>query len=388
MLSRRVFRTARSVTSASVDSLFTYPATRLAKLPWQKLLLRFADEGVLITLGLLLVAVNIIIAKDGVSKDNSFAATALSRHANRNTALYTKLFSTTTTINTGNGLIATAQADEQLEAPAGQVAGASITNSSITKIDSEGLSADIPDSIRPLINNQVRIYQTKPGDTLASIAAQYGVNINTIKWANNLTSDDIKDGWYLAIPTVNGVLVKTDSNTTIGDIARKFKCSEERIIAFNGLSGPDDFDEDQYLMCPDGQLPAPPKPAPTAPKPNKRTVGVAYSDVPDEAGSTHVFVWGNCTWYVARRMKITFGGHAKYWLKNAAAAGYETGKVPRVGSAVVVPSSSPYGHVAYVESVNGDGTMTISEMNVKGLGVKSSRTMPVSEAKGFIYPKY
>ena len=40
-----------------------------------------------------------------------------------------------------------------------------------------------------------------------------------------------------------------------------------------------------------------------------------------------------------------------------------------------------YGHVAYVESVNSNGSITVSEMNYgHGVGVVTSRTLSSSEA--------
>jgi surface antigen len=43
--------------------------------------------------------------------------------------------------------------------------------------------------------------------------------------------------------------------------------------------------------------------------------------------------------------------------------------------------------VAYVERVNPDGSFVISEMNVKGLGVRDERTVTLSSLPviGFIY---
>ncbi len=388
--SKKIARNAQQfagvIKNAGVDSLLTYPATRLARLPWQKLMLRFADECVLIGLGLIVILANVLISHASLAKhDNSLFAVGLSRHANTNVSLYTKLFSTTTTM-TASSLIPEAQADEQLASiPTTEVAGATIANNDITTIDEEGLSASTLDSIKPLLSNQITVYETQGGDTLGTIAEKHDIDINTIKWSNNLTSDTIKPGWFLVIPSVKGVLVKADEDTTIAGIARKFKCPEERIISYNGLAGADSVEPGQYVMCPDGTVPAPPKPATPAPT-AKRSVGVSYSSIPDIEGTVNSFVKGNCTWYVAKKMVITFHGNAKAWLRNGAAAGYRTGKIPMVGSAAVM-YGGPYGHVAYVESVNANGTFNISEMNYEGLYKITHRTLSVDDVAGFVYPK-
>ena len=46
-----------------------------------------------------------------------------------------------------------------------------------------------------------------------------------------------------------------------------------------------------------------------------------------------------------------------------------------------------YGHVAFVEKVNDDGSIVISESNVKGLGVISFRTIDAEDAQDLDYIK-
>lgn len=367
--------------TSQLGQLVSYPATRLSRLPWQKLAIRFCDEAILVLFALAIISVSVF---GRLTADTSLAATALSRHPKQNLALYGRLFSTKTVV-TQKGLIAEAQAEEipDIQRPLETTP----TPPAITSIDESGLFAAIPDSAQSLVNNQIQVYDTQAGDTLAAIAQRFGISTNTIKWANGLTADQIKPGWHLVIPTVNGVLVKADSNTTIPDIAHKFKCSIERIISFNGLSDAEDIEPGQLVMCPDGELPAPPKPK-TIATPAKRSVGIAYADIPDEAGSTHIFAKGNCTWYVARKFHVTWGGDAKYWLKNAAEAGYRTGQVPQAGAVVVTSENGKHGHVALVEKIDhANGTMTISEMNYKGLGIVDSRELPLKDGvvRGFIY---
>ena len=95
-------------------------------------------------------------------------------------------------------------------------------------------------------------------------------------------------------------------------------------------------------------------------------------------GGPNAYAWGNCTYYVKeRRPDIgSYWGDASGWLYSAQAAGYSTGYTPVAGSIGVALS---YGHVVYVESVNGDGSVNISEQNYNGFGVVSSRTASASE---------
>ncbi|MGH7776355.1 MAG: CHAP domain-containing protein, partial [Candidatus Dormibacterales bacterium] len=102
-------------------------------------------------------------------------------------------------------------------------------------------------------------------------------------------------------------------------------------------------------------------------------------------GGNH-FDFGYCTWYVANRRYIPWFGNAGQWWANARAYGYAEGQAPRPG-AVMVTGESPYGHVAYVESVHADGSWTVSEMDFTGWDQVDRRTLRPGQAPvvGFIY---
>ncbi len=90
--------------------------------------------------------------------------------------------------------------------------------------------------------------------------------------------------------------------------------------------------------------------------------------------------WGygfrNCTSWVAYKLAadgkvgFTYLGNAKNWPGNAEARGasvsYSSGA--RVGDAAVNPNGY-YGHVMYVEAVNSDGTVLVSDYNRMGDGL-------------------
>ena len=60
-------------------------------------------------------------------------------------------------------------------------------------------------------------------------------------------------------------------------------------------------------------------------------------------------------------------GNANQWPGNARAAGIPTGTTPRAKSVGVI-SAGQYGHVVWVEKVNGDGTINISQYNELNAG--------------------
>ncbi|EJB2753147.1 glucosaminidase domain-containing protein [Enterococcus faecalis] len=136
----------------------------------------------------------------------------------------------------------------------------------------------------------------------------------------------------------------------------------------------------------------------------KATVEMTESDFPAYNGenydTSNSYAWGNCTQYVYNRITqlgkhidLTMG-NGKDWGVTGQARGYEVSRTPQAGTAVSFPAgvlgADPvYGHVAFVEKVNQDGSIYISEMNVQGLNVVSTRTIPANYTSvlSYITPK-
>ena len=66
--------------------------------------------------------------------------------------------------------------------------------------------------------DQVITYAVKSGDTLSTIASQFGVSTDTIKWANDIQSDSLDIGQKLSIPPVSGIVHKVREGETIYSI--------------------------------------------------------------------------------------------------------------------------------------------------------------------------
>lgn len=110
--------------------------------------------------------------------------------------------------------------------------------------------------------------------------------------------------------------------------------------------------------------------------------------------------FGQCTYYVFNRMAQvgtpighSMMGNAAEWPSYARSYGYSVSNSPSAGSAIVfqqgLAGADPtYGHVGFVEAVNADGSLYISEMNVRGLNVISYRTIPASVAARATYIRF
>ena len=227
-------------------------------------------------------------------------------------------------------------------------------------------------------------YKVKEGDVISVIAARYGLGTQTLLWANNLNEHSIiRPGDIIKIPPADGVLYKVKAGDTLSGIAKKYHSDINKIIEFNQLKS-DKIFEGQELFLPGGKMVTlTPTPTPTS----KQSIPVSRPTITYRSYSKgcHRFPYGYCTWYVAQKRCIPWGGNASAWLQNARAAGYATGSEP-VPGAIMVTKESWWGHVAYVESVSGN-YVTISEMNKYGWGRVNYRTLNKDSwvIRGYIY---
>src|ERR1017187_6192471 len=91
-----------------------------------------------------------------------------------------------------------------------------------------------------------------------------------------------------------------------------------------------------------------------------------------DAGTT------NPPYYFSNYMRGDHWGNASNWVNNATALGFLVDAVPQIGAVAQwnATEEPPYGHVAYVEQINGDGSVNISEYNYSsphGYGARSNR---------------
>ena len=122
-------------------------------------------------------------------------------------------------------------------------------------------------------------------------------------------------------------------------------------------------------------------------------VGVSEWSLNGRSWSDWGFYYRNCTDFVAHRMnntnEVSFyntmgggkWGNANNWDDNARRLGYAVDNTP-VRGAIAQTDAGSYGHVAWVDAVNSDGTVTIEEYNYAWTGTFNRRTVPASS---FVY---
>jgi len=109
-------------------------------------------------------------------------------------------------------------------------------------------------------------YEVLGGDTVSGIAEKFGISVETVKWANDMSDvDDIRPGDTLKILPVSGVAHTVGSGDTIYSVAKKYQAEAQAILDFPFNEVGDDFalKVGQILIVPDGAPPQKPKPPPT-----------------------------------------------------------------------------------------------------------------------------
>ena len=157
-----------------------------------------------------------------------------------------------------------------------EITGPGVITSSITPVT---IISDKP-------RDKVVQYEVRQGDTISTIAQEYGVSENTVLWENNLsTASTIKEGQILKILPVSGVAHKVASGDTIYSVAKKYQANAQAVIDFPFNVIGDDFQlaSGQVLIVPDGAPPEKPKPAPTQ--------YLARENIPALAPGTGQFLW-------------------------------------------------------------------------------------------------
>lgn len=106
--------------------------------------------------------------------------------------------------------------------------------------------------------------------------------------------------------------------------------------------------------------------------------------------STGGYGYRNCTDWVAYRVRIAGGyvpsglGNAKTWDDRAPSYGFTVSSTPREGAAAV-SNSGFYGHVMYVEAVNSDGSIVVSDYNRAGTGKYDMNSLSAATAANLRY---
>jgi surface antigen len=231
----------------------------------------------------------------------------------------------------------------------------------------------------------IKAYTAVAGDTISGLATKFGITSDSIRWSNSLTREQIDAGTVLLVPPVTGIVYTVKAGDTADNLAQRYATSKDQILSDNDaeVGG---LRVGQRILIRGGVQPI------------SRSAGVSSSRSVSgfSFGTRAIFGYngydyGYCTWYAANK-RSALGrpvpanlGDAWTWDDRAARAGFTVNRTPAYGAVAVTDSYRRPGHVAIVEEVYADGSIKVSEMNVRGWGVVSTRVFDAGRASSFNY---
>lgn len=254
----------------------------------------------------------------------------------------------------------------------------------------------------------VNYHVVADGETMDSIARSYGVSTDQIRWSNSLKTTSISVGQTLAIPGASGIVYSVKAGDTVASLADKYGSTTEEIIACNDLETTPTLVAGVQIVLPDGSLPEKERPEYVAPV-VRSYYSYTYSGSTNDRNNLRVIAngffvnspgnpayAGQCTWYAwymrandSRSLGALPGGvlgNANYWAVSLASHGYRVDRTPEVGAVFQTAASGWTGHVGYVTAINGDGSITVREMNYGGVTYRVTESeIPANLVGNFNY---
>lgn len=104
-------------------------------------------------------------------------------------------------------------------------------------------------------STKISVYTVREGDTLSEISEMFNVDINTIRFANDLKRGGfIKKGQKLIILPIPGVRYIVQKGDTLRSIAKKFSGDESEISRFNDIDSQKELGAGISIIIPNGEV--------------------------------------------------------------------------------------------------------------------------------------
>ncbi len=93
------------------------------------------------------------------------------------------------------------------------------------------------------------------GESLASISQSYNISLESVKFANDLTSNTVEPGQILKIPPVEGTLHTVQPGDTLEKLSKRYNVPTQTIVDFNYIDSPYVLEQGQVITIPNAQAP-------------------------------------------------------------------------------------------------------------------------------------
>ncbi len=129
--------------------------------------------------------------------------------------------------------------------------------SGVSPVIGNALVADVTlsEGASDTTSTQISSYVVREGDTVTGIAKMFGVSVNTVMWANDISrASALRVGQTLLILPVTGINYTIQKGDTIKGIALKYKADVDEILQYNDLSLSSALIAGQTILIPDAEL--------------------------------------------------------------------------------------------------------------------------------------
>jgi len=106
------------------------------------------------------------------------------------------------------------------------------------------------------VSPEVFRYVVESSDTPSGVAEKFGVSVNTILWANDISGSTVlSQGKELIVLPTTGTLHLVRPNDTLSEISLWYKGDIKEIVKYNDLASASDIYAGDFVIVPDGIMP-------------------------------------------------------------------------------------------------------------------------------------
>ncbi|MFH1867143.1 MAG: M23 family metallopeptidase [Patescibacteria group bacterium] len=177
-----------------------------------------------------------------------------------------------------------------------------LTNEDITATIDEGSTLIKPHLVTTErgIRQDPEQYIVKDGDTLSSIAAEFGVSLATLLWENRLSNYSVlRIGQKLTVLPTSGVSHRVAKGDTLSGIASRYGVEVDKISEFNNLAD-NKLTVGQIIVIPGGKPYVPPTP--------KTTSSSLLTSIAPNLSSNTKLLWPTVTRRISQYFSWRHGG--------------------------------------------------------------------------------
>ena len=205
----------------------------------------------------------------------------------------------------------------------------------------------------PIAISKAETYVVVSGDTIGGIAKRYGISINTILWANNMTTRSLlKIGQTLTILPLDGIQHVIAKGETVAGLAKKYRVDVDAILKANRVASADEIHVGESLIIPGATPPAAPVPKAPSTLGNLKNVFKSPSEVPPPAGAqiggSRNLAWPTDSRHINQYFKATHPGIDIHGTLEGALYAIDDGIVTTAGW-----NSGGYGNMILIDHGNG-----------------------------------